>query len=118
MSSREKPIRPLRTDWREILLVCRKCSKRLGGGFGPDGDRKLAKVLKRELAGAGKGRRAEVTVLEVGCFDICPKGAVVAIRAGKPGEVRLVPAGTAAGDVLAALGIAAPDSKNGPAGPS
>lgn len=118
MSPRDKPMRALPARWRDILLVCRKCSKRLGGGFGPEGDRKLAKVLKRELEAGDKGRRAEVAVLEVGCLDICPKGAVVALRAGKPGEIRLVPAGTAPREALAAFGFAAPDSKNGPAGPS
>ncbi len=111
-------IKEVKADWEDVVLICRKCSKRLGGGFGPGGDRKLGKALGAELnPRGGKRRRGEIGVLEVACLDICPKGAVMALRAGRPGRLLAVPAGMTAQAVLQALGIAVPDSENGPAGP-
>ena len=81
----------VRANWSHAVLVCRKCSKKLerkGRGFGPDGKR-LAPALKRELA-AGKGRKAQVGVIEVPCLDICPKGGVVVIDSRHPEAWRIV----------------------------
>lgn len=81
----------VRANWSHAVLVCKKCSKKLekkGRGFGPD-DKRLSAALKREL-GAGKGRKAQVGVIEVPCFDICPKGAVVVVDSRHPQEWRLV----------------------------
>ncbi len=101
----------VKSNWSDVILVCRKCSKKLDGGFGPDADEKLAKVLRKEIAReAGvhgkkaKGRRAPMGVIEVGCLDICPKGAVTAVRASAPREWLVVPKGTPAPVVLARLG--------------
>lgn len=83
----------IRAKWSHAVLVCAKCSKKLakkGHGFGPD-DKRLAAALKREL-GAGKGRKAEVGIIEVPCLDICPKGGVVVIDSRRPEEWRIVTA--------------------------
>lgn len=90
------------------MLVCRKCSKRAGGGFGRHGGERLAKALRRALGLASKGGRARkdaVGVIEVGCLDICPKRAVMAIRCGEPGRWLAVPAGTPVDEVVEMLGL-------------
>ena len=94
----------VRADWTAAVLVCRKCSKKLGGGFGPDGDRSLAKLLRTETGG-GKGRKAAVGVVEVDCLKICPKRAVVVVDGAQPGEWLLVAAGTPVVEVVARLGL-------------
>lgn len=81
--------REIRANWSRALLVCGKCSKKVGRVFGPDGDLPLAKALRRELGG-GKGRKAEAGVAEVKCLGVCPKGAVVALDAARPGRWLLV----------------------------
>lgn len=78
----------VRSDWQGALLVCRKCSKRLGGGFGPRGKTRLAKVLRKAIG--GKGRKARLGVVEVGCLDVCPKDAVTVIDTRRPGEWLLI----------------------------
>lgn len=94
------PDRTARTRWREVILVCRKCQKKLDkktdGGFGPDGDQSLRKALKRYLKPefrVGKGRKAEIAVIETGCLDICPKGAVAAVNAARPEAVQILAPG-------------------------
>lgn len=94
------PDRTARTRWREVILVCRKCQKKLDrktdGGFGPDGDQTLRKALKRYLKPefrVGKGRKAEIAVIETGCLDICPKGAVAAVNAARPEAVQILAPG-------------------------
>lgn len=77
--------------WRSFVVACRKCSKRLDGGFGPDGDEKLGRAVKRALRQVG--RRGALHVVETGCLGLCPKGAVAVLRADRPAELRAVPAG-------------------------
>lgn len=102
-----KPIKRLKADWREVVLVCRKCSRKLkGGGFGDDGDQKLAKALRKAIGVRGRGRKAGAAVVEVECLDVCPKGAVVAVKASAPGEWAVVPRGTPIRTVLERLGLA------------
>ena len=48
----------VRSNWQQAVLVCRKCSKKLDGGFGPRGDERLAKALRRHLS-IKKGRKVE-----------------------------------------------------------
>jgi hypothetical protein len=86
-------IRATPTRSREIVLICRKCSKKLGGGFGKGGKERLAKGLRRHL-GTGKGRKAQIAVFETGCFDICPKRRVTVSRGSRPDERLLVAPGT------------------------
>lgn len=98
------PLKSAKTHWQDVVLVCRKCQRKLDGeGFGPDGDRPLKKALRKSL-GAGKGRKAGVVVLETDCFDVCPKNAVVAVRAGRPdAPLLIVPKGADLSEVRAAL---------------
>ncbi len=105
--SKDKAWKQVRADWRDVMLVCRKCSKKLDGGFGPDGEQPLAKALRKSLAkiaGAGDGkvkaRQRDIAVIEVGCFDICPKKAVVMVKCSDPKTMFLVPKGAEMDDVL------------------
>ncbi|WP_375382143.1 hypothetical protein [uncultured Sphingomonas sp.] len=91
------------SDWARVLLVCGKCSKKVGRAFGEDGDRTLAKALRAEL-GVGKGRKAAAGVVEVKCLGLCPKGAVVVMDGAAPGRWVLVKPGTPKAKMLAALG--------------
>jgi len=94
-------IRAAITPWEEVVLVCRKCSRKLDGGFGKDGDSTLRTELKLALRKAG--RRRQVRVVETGCFSICPKRAVSVMQGSRPGEMLVVPKGTDAADVLRRL---------------
>jgi predicted metal-binding protein len=107
MSAVEIKRRP--TKWEEVLLVCRKCGKRAGGGFGKDGRKRLAKALRRELK-LEKGRCARVGVMEVGCLGLCPKDAVTVVRGSQPGAMLAVPVGAPVEEVAAALGLPAQGS--------
>ena len=89
------------TAWDQVILVCRKCSKKLGGGFGPDGSDTLPRTLKQELRATG--RRRSVRVIETKCLGLCPKGAVTVLPASQPGALLAVPRGTAAAALLARL---------------
>ena len=97
-------IKALAARSTSLVAVCRKCGKKLGGGFGPKGKASLAKALQRELV-LGKGKRARVRVVETGCLKYCPKGAVVVLRGGVPGEVLIVPRETPVLEVAARLGL-------------
>ncbi len=92
-------VRP--TLWQDVILVCRKCSRKLDGGYGPDGEDSLPRELKRGLRAAG--RRATCRVIETKCLGICPKGAVTVLAARSPGAILTVPAGMDAAAVLARL---------------
>jgi len=37
------------THWRETLLICKKCSKKVKGGFGPKARTRLKKALAQAL---------------------------------------------------------------------
>ena len=117
--SKDKAWKQVKADWRDVVLVCRKCSKKLDGGFGPDGDEALAKALRKALArpdgavsGKIKPRRREIAVLDVGCLDICPKKAVVVLRAADPGRWVVVPEGADLAEVAVRLGFE--DRPSGP----
>jgi predicted metal-binding protein len=92
-------------EWSGAILVCGKCSKKLGGGFGPKGRTPLGKAL-RKLLGLKRSRKAPLGVVEVGCLKICPKGAVTLVDTAAPGRWRLVPAGTPVEVVARDLGLA------------
>lgn len=81
----------IKSNWSHAVLICRKCSKKLGDVFGPNADMRLAKALKRE--GGGKKRKAAFGVIETGCLDICPKGSVTVIDTRSPGRWHLVKKG-------------------------
>ncbi|MBV9842184.1 MAG: hypothetical protein JOY99_11765 [Sphingomonadaceae bacterium] len=90
------------SKWTRTIVVCSKCSKRVGGGFGPKKRASLAKAL-REWLDQPRGRRASVGIVESGCLKLCPKGRVVAFDAAQPNEWHLVKPGTAMKDVARAL---------------
>ena len=102
------PGRTVSSRWRGAVLVCGKCSRKLGGGFGDKGRTPLAKALRR-LLGTGKGRKAALGVVEIGCLKLCPKRAVCLIDTRRPGEWRLVPAGSDLGPLAASLAPDVPD---------
>ncbi len=101
-----KAIKQVKANWADVVLVCRKCSKKLDGGFGKKGEETLAKGLRKTLGAKGKGRKSALAVVEVDCLDICPKDAVVALNAGAPGDWTVVPRGTPLPDVVRRLGLA------------
>ena len=87
-----------------VLLVCRKCSDKVGGGFGKKGDKRLAKKL-RDLGDGRKGRKSDLLVVETDCLKLCPRDAVVVVNAARPGEWLLVPPRTDVGSVATAMGV-------------
>jgi predicted metal-binding protein len=100
----ERKLRRVTSRWQALALICRKCSRRLKGGFGPDGDQRLAKALRGHLARDGhhaRGRKARLGVVEVGCLDICPRHGVVMIRSSAPDEWLIIPAGMPLAEVEA-----------------
>jgi len=92
----------VRSEWHGAVLICARCSKKVGGGFGPKGRTRLAKALKAEL-GAGKGRKARVGIVEVKCLGVCPRNAVTMIDGNNPREWLLVRPGTDIAEVAALL---------------
>jgi len=102
-------IRTLAARSTRVVAMCRKCGKKLGGGFGSGGGQSLAKALRREL-GLPSGKRARVRLIETACLDICPKGAVVVIDGGRPNETLLVPGGTPVALIAARLALTEPDA--------
>ncbi|MDB5737775.1 MAG: hypothetical protein JWO65_1443 [Sphingomonas bacterium] len=91
-------------NWSAAILVCGKCSKKVGGGFGPKGKTSLAKALKKR-AGGGKGRRAAYGVIETACLKLCPKGAVVAINGARADNWQLIAPATPIETVTERLGL-------------
>ena len=80
------------TPWRTVVIVCRKCGKKLGGGFGRKRKESLRILLRQTLREAG--RRRDVRICETGCLGICPKGGVTALNATNPGMIHIIQAGT------------------------
>ncbi len=101
-----RPIKRVPAGWTEVVLVCRKCSRKLGGeGFGRNGDQRLAKALRRALDLPGDDRKAAIGIVETGCLDVCPKGAVVAVAASRPADWLVIPEGTPMDQVIDRLGL-------------
>lgn len=85
-------MKTISAQWETAILICGKCSRRIGGGFGKSGRKSLAKAL-RDKGNGKKGRKANFGVLEVGCLKLCPKNAVVVVDTAKPGDWLVVPRG-------------------------
>ncbi len=100
-------LKTVRSDWSNAILVCKKCSKKLGGGFGPKGKTGLAKALRAEL-GVGKGRKGRAGIIEVKCLGVCPRGSVTVVNGAAPGAWLLVREGLSVAAVAAELGLAGP----------
>ncbi len=94
----------VRSNWSNTVLVCAKCSKRLGGGFGPRGRTPLAKALRKHL-GLKKGRKAASGIVEVKCLGVCPRGAVTVVNGAASREWLLVPEGADLDAVAGELGL-------------
>ncbi len=94
----------VRSNWEHAVLVCAKCSKKLGGGFGPKGRQPLAKALRKHL-GLKKGRKGAAGIVEVKCLGVCPRGAVKVVNGGDAREWLLVPAGADLDTVAASLDL-------------
>lgn len=92
------------SNWSAAILVCRKCSKKVDGGFGPKGDERLAKALRAHLK-LKKGRKAAAGVVEVGCLGICPKGAMTVVNGADSREWLLVRPGADMDVVATELGL-------------
>lgn len=92
--------RTARAPYRELVVTCAKCARKLDGGFGRKGSKPLRSVLKRALKSGGWGRK--VRVAEVSCLGLCPKRRqVVATRAQlAAGRLLVVEPGEAAETVL------------------
>jgi hypothetical protein len=99
-------IRRVRSEWTGAVLICGKCSKKIGGGFGESGRAPLGKAL-RAFLGWRKGRKAPCGIVEVRCLGLCPKDGVTVIDPARPGQWRVVPAGTPVEDVAVDLGLIA-----------
>lgn len=107
-----KPIKRVNSNWSQVVLVCRKCSRKLDGGFGKGETQSLAKALRKASGGGkAKDRKAHLAVIEVGCFDVCPKDAVVAVNAARPRQWTVVPRGASMEAVAARLGLTANDAE-------
>ena len=99
------------SDWMRAILVCGKCSRRVGGGWGAKGRTSLAKALRRAL-GVSRGPRASVGVMAVGCLGVCPAGGVVVLDGARPRRWVVARPGETPEAVLAALD--APEVKDEP----
>jgi hypothetical protein len=100
-------IRSVPAHWQAAVLVCRKCEKKIGGGFGEKGKERLARLL-RKRAGGGKGRKASLGVIETKCLKLCPKRAVTVVNGSRPRDWLVIPAGTPIEEVEARLGLTRP----------
>ncbi|BAK65064.1 MULTISPECIES: hypothetical protein [Sphingobium] len=96
--------RRAKSRWANAVLVCRKCSKKVKGGFGPDGDKPLAKALRKQLH-LGKGPKSGAGIIEVGCLDICPKRAVTVVDTRHPDQWLIVRPGANLDGLAHELGL-------------
>lgn len=99
--------RPVRANWQDAVLICKKCSKKAKGGFGPKGKWRLAKALKDHLGKPKKGRKAPVGIVEVKCLSVCPKRGITVVSASDLLNWRIVEPGTPVETVIADLGLGA-----------
>ena len=92
------------------MLVCRKCSKKLDGGFGPRGDERLVKALRKHLS-LKKGRKAAAGIVEVNCLGVCPKGAVTVVNGADSRDWLLVRPDADLDELAGMLGLAAGEDR-------
>ena len=97
-------MKTVRSNWSDTILVCAKCSRKLGGGFGPKGKTPLAKALRKQL-GLKKGRKGAVGVVEVKCLGVCPRDAVTVVNGAQSREWLIVPQRADLDTVIAELGL-------------
>ena len=95
-------VKTVRSGWSRTLMICSKCSKKVGGGFGAKGKQPLVKALRKEL-GVKTGRKAAMGIVEVKCLKICPKGAVTMVDSRDNHQWKIVTAGTPIDVLISAL---------------
>ena len=72
---RQGAVRSYQAPWKgELLLVCRKCQKKLKHDGKKNGISKLSKALKRRARHDENAPRLHV--LEVPCLKMCPEGGI------------------------------------------
>ena len=98
-------IRTLPSGWQDAILVCGKCSRKIGGGFGAKGRMSLAKALRKALG--LKGRKARAGVVETRCLGVCPKRAVMVVDAAQADRWMIVAQDTPLDDLVARLRVQA-----------
>jgi hypothetical protein len=89
------------TPWREVLILCRKCGKKLDGGFGTKRKESLKDVLRQALRDSG--RRRQVRIMETSCLGICPKRGVTTLNASHPGTIHVIPRGSDGAEAMRRL---------------
>lgn len=97
-------IRTVTTRSDTLVAICRKCGKKLGGGFGDGGRKSLAKALGQSLD-LPKWKRSPIRLVETGCMKLCPRGAVAVTTSGDARLVHVIPEGTPVAEVAAHLGL-------------
>ena len=88
----DNQLHTIATGWTDAMLICRKCSRKLDGGFGKDGKETLRRAMRGALRTTGQ--RGQIGLVEVACLGVCPKQAVTTARASQPGNLLIVPKGT------------------------
>jgi hypothetical protein len=89
------------TPWRVVVVVCRKCGKKLDGGFGRKRKDSLRTLLRETLRSGD--RRRDVRICETSCLGVCPKGGVTALNATRPGTIHVIPAGSEGAEAMRTL---------------
>jgi predicted metal-binding protein len=75
MIESRNPLRLYPTPWKgEAIFACRKCQRRMKKHGGPDALRRLKKWFKRRARSTPEA--SAVSVIEVSCLKLCPKGGV------------------------------------------
>jgi len=100
----------VRSNWQNAVLVCRKCSKKLDGGFGPKGSDRLAKALRKHLS-LKRGRKAAVGIVEVNCLGVCPGDAVTVVNGAQARDWLLVRRGADLNELAETLGLGPADAE-------
>ena len=94
-------VRSRPTPWNTVILLCGKCAGKMKGGYGRKGKKALRATLRAELK--AKGCERGIRIIETRCIGICPKKAVTALNASRPGKILTIPKGTAADEALGQL---------------
>jgi predicted metal-binding protein len=92
-------VRP--TPWKNVILLCGKCARKMDGGYGPKGKETLRTVLREAFRETGY--RRDVRIIESRCMGICPKKGVTSMNASHPNRILTIPKGTAADEAMAQL---------------
>ena len=91
------------SPWRDLLLVCRKCTGKHHNGFGPDGDMTLREALKHHVR--KHELKGVLRAVETDCLDLCPEDGISCMRISDPGHIAVVPLGTPVREVLLRVGL-------------